>query len=381
MQEIGAEGFSGTAVPYGGWLVRRTSPALRTALLLTGATGSSAAFIVSDESPPSEDETGFWNGAIERAENAMRTTDSDVPWVAIVGPAFDSLRQADCLLTDQGNVGSIVLEPLATAHFDYVQQDPYFILGSGIRAFRSHPIMVRGAVRTFSWWENGTHLAGKQLARITAILALATGYHWVIRMPPDLIRQQGPLTLPLRSPAFAVAEPILEDQDHIVPVPFAITPWMENAWSLVDRDQAFSDALFAYAEGMSLREQHPSFAHLSFVAAIEAIGSRYVESERCSCCDDCRITIGATKQFRHAAMIVMSKRELGQLDPYTKRSGTAHSGTLYGFETAGGITQSPRFFQSQPEHSFSATVVPRLAEVTAALLRHVAEEGADDDGG
>jgi hypothetical protein len=369
-REIGAEGLSGTAVPYGGWLIQRTSPPLRTALLLMGASGSCAAFVVSDDEPPSDVEVAFWTKAVERAANTMRTTESDVRWVAIIGPSFESSRQEDCALTERGKVGPIFLEPLTTPHYDYVSQDPHFIVASAMRAFRSHPVMAKGVVRTYSWWDNGPHAAGTQLGRITAILTLATGSHWVIRMRPDVDRQQEPLKLPPRSPALAASQPMLEDQNHINPVPFSLAPWMDSAWSLVDKDQKFADALFAYAEGMSLRERHASLAFLSFVAAIEAIGSKYVESERCP---SCGVTTGAGKQFRHAATMVMSEEEAKLLNPYAKRSRIAHSGKLHGFETSGGISQSPGFFQSQPEHSFSSSLLPRLAEVSALLLRRIAE--------
>lgn len=55
---------------------------------------------------------------------------------------------------------------------------------------------------------------------------------------------------------------------------FTLPGWIEQAWPALDADAGLAQAVNAMYEGMRLEPEHPSLAHLTFVAAIEGYGMR-----------------------------------------------------------------------------------------------------------
>ena len=92
---------------------------------------------------------------------------------------------------------------------------------------------------------------------------------------------------------------------------------------------------------MRLEQQHPSLAHLTFVAAIEGFGRRFVSEAPSDCSPGCthRKNV-AQKRFRKALKTVMTNREVEEIwqIAYTLRSFTGHAGTLFGSENTYGYS-------------------------------------------
>ena len=62
---------------------------------------------------------------------------------------------------------------------------------------------------------------------------------------------------------------------------------------------------------MRLEQKHPSLAHLTFVAAVEGFGMRFVPDASCDCHAECRHQKPvAQKRFRKALKTVMTDREV-----------------------------------------------------------------------
>jgi hypothetical protein len=67
----------------------------------------------------------------------------------------------------------------------------------------------------------------------------------------------------------------------------------------------------AVDKGMRLEAEHPSLAHLTFVAAIESYWMRLADDAPCDCRHGCtHIKNAATKRFRKALKTVMTSREV-----------------------------------------------------------------------
>jgi hypothetical protein len=58
---------------------------------------------------------------------------------------------------------------------------------------------------------------------------------------------------------------------------FRLPGWIERAWPILDADNGLDGTVNAVYEGMRLGHEYPSLAHLTFVAAIEGFGVRFVD--------------------------------------------------------------------------------------------------------
>ena len=124
-----------------------------------------------------------------------------------------------------------------------------------------------------------------------------------------------------------------------------------QAWPALDDDDGLAQALDAVYEGMRLEPEHPSVALLTFVAATEGFGKRFVPDAPCDCIPGCKHEKGvAQKRFRKALKTVMTNREVEQVAriAYDYRSSTGHEGALFGSEHTFGYSHHPSFFNMPP---------------------------------
>jgi hypothetical protein len=127
--------------------------------------------------------------------------------------------------------------------------------------------------------------------------------------------------------------------------------------------------LSAYYQGVGLLDEHPSFAVVAFVAAIEEIGKLVIESEKPELCPTCkRPKLSSRTLFRKTLELVRSPERATELadNLYPWRSATAHSGHLFGYETA---------FGDQPIHLAMPSTV---ADIFQGAARVRAQDAAKD---
>ena len=122
---------------------------------------------------------------------------------------------------------------------------------------------------------------------------------------------------------------------------------------------------------MRLEQQHPSLAHLTFVAAIEGFGARFVTDAPCDCAPGCTHQKNvAQKRFRKALKTVMTNREVGKIwdTAYTLRSSTGHSGTLFGSERTYGYSHYGSLFDTADDAVFDYIILGQLRNASRLVI-------------
>ena len=151
---------------------------------------------------------------------------------------------------------------------------------------------------------------------------------------------------------------------------FEVPGWVENAWPKLDADAGLARAVDALYEAMRLEQEHPSLAHLTFVAAIEGFGMRFVPDAKCDCHPECRHPKPvAQKRFRKALKTVMTDREVQQIArlAYKLRSSTGHHGSLFGSEVTFGYSHL-RLFDVAHEAVFDYAILGQLRNASRRVL-------------
>ena len=231
-------------------------------------------------------------------------------------------------------------------------------------------------MRTYAWGR--TALAAELcLRRTCALLSLVTGELWVPRTPPyELTEIEGPLRVPA---VFGHVPPIPGPAGETewtgeIPAgaqPFRLPDWAVQAWPALDDDDGLAQALDAVYEGMRLEPEHPSVALLTFVAATEGFGKRFVPDAPCDCIPGCKHEKGvAQKRFRKALKTVMTNREVEQVAriAYDYRSSTGHEGALFGSEHTFGYSHHPSFFNMPAYTVFDYEILGRLRNASREIL-------------
>ena len=197
--------------------------------------------------------------------------------------------------------------------------------GSGIR--HSFPVIASGHVSTYVW-DRAALTAEVLLRRTCALLSLLTGAVWIPRSHPTQLTDGA---APLQVPAvFGHVQPIPGEAEWRGLIPpdartFTLPGWIEEAWPALDADDGIAQAVNAVYEGMRLEQEHPSLAHLTFVAAIEGFGMRFAEDVPCDCHPGCpHLKTAAQKRFRKALKTVMTNREVDQVARHCLRSPLPH---------------------------------------------------------
>jgi len=304
-----------------------------------------------DASPTSD--VALWQQAINDSAALVRTTNVDTEWFALIGPDPRPLRYEDLVLDHVIVVGPVAILPATTPYFDYVRNEQNFIHGS-YRTTRSHPLFVEGHVSTFDWYTVGVSAAASDATRMCALLTLASGYRWILRLMPQL--KGNSRLLPPRDVRH-LPSPQLEDQGHIPTGRLSIPDWFERSWPVSDTTHWQGRALLAHYEGTSLQQEHPSFAAAAYVSAVETIGEAMNPNS------------GSRGRFREALESIPGTDDLSALDPYGSRSGTVHGSRLFGSEPSSGLNDfAAGFFEDDHTLAFEMGVVNRLRQVSRELL-------------
>jgi hypothetical protein len=308
-----------------------------------------------------EEQVEPWRRAVAEATSALARPDETFPWRAVVGPS--PTRRCVVELSEPTTVGGLILRPGGVRHVDY---GPPQIPQYGSRMILpSWPFFVEGEAEGYNW-NVASGQAARCLHRLTGLVSLAWGSHWAVRHLPTPA-SRALTAIPERDP-FEDASKV--PADTTASTLSALPSWLSEAWKRLDSDADLANAVGVHYEGLALREQHPSFAVVAFVAAIETVGAIDKPPARCETCNGLP---GAIERFRTGLRHVMADGKARALakDVYQRRSETAHSGALHGSERHRGALPYMGFFGRPPEDDFSWSIAGRVENASRAVLTHV----------
>ncbi len=177
--------------------------------------------------------------------------------------------------------------------------------------FRSCPLIVRATSVALNR-SAALAVAKEQLYDLCALLSLEWEQcsPWVLRDDPYDSKRHVPTQDPYLSPDFGGSR-----ENWAAPTPLPALTWVPDAWEKTQRNYALRRACHAFYEGERLSEEHPSFALIAYVAAVETIGAAIKPGEE------------ARENMRTGLGVVLSPSEAGAvLDTYYRpRSATGAS--------------------------------------------------------
>jgi hypothetical protein len=316
-----------------------------------------------DIAPP--EQVDPWRQSAEAAAYLLGRRDRIFTWEAIVGtsPRTFGLDRLGPLGAPQ-DIGPVRLTPGGICMREQVISER---VESGFGIRHSFPVIASGRFSTYAW-RRTEMVAGLRLRRSCALLSLFTGEVWIPRSHPhQVVDATGGLAVPA---VFGLTPQKLglpdepEWRGEIPPgaAAFKVPAWIEQAWSALDADEGLARAVYAVYEGMRLEAEHPSLAHLTFVAAIEGFGERFVP--------DRRARGVAQKRFREALKTVMSTGETEQIAglAYSLRSSTGHTASLFGSEKTYGYSYDSRLFDVGSDAVFDYMVLGDLRNASRRVV-------------
>jgi hypothetical protein len=366
---IAARGTDGTdAVELGPPLV---GPVHSKLLVRPHADGTSCV-VTGDGESASADQVEPWRSAADTAVSLLGRQDRIFAWEAIVGTAPQTAGlDRTGLLGEAQDFGPVHLAPGGVCMREQLFTER--LGGTGIR--HSFPLIASGEYTTYVW-DRAAQIAELCQRRACALLSLVTGVVWIPRShPAQLTGEAGPLRVPA---VFGYVPPLPGESGtgwhgEIPPdaESFRLPGWAAQAWPVLAGDRDLATALNAVYEGMRLEHQHPSLAHLTFVAAIEGFGARFVSDAPCDCSPGCTHQKNvAQKRFRKALKTVMTNREVEEIweTAYMLRSFTGHSGSLFGSERTYGYSHYGSLFDTADDAVFDYVILGRLRNASRLVI-------------
>lgn len=230
--------------------------------------------VTGDGDSASPEQVDPWRQAARAAVALIGTRNQISTWEAIVGVA-PRLRGPVRPARAPARRGPVHLVPGGTCMRELVPSDR-----TGSAGYRhTFPLIASGQFISYEWGRAAL-AAEACLRRTCALLSLLTGALWVPQShPSERATNAAPLQVP---PVFGTVPPFpgeAEWRGQIWPgtPEFTLPGWIEQAWPALDADAGFAQAVNAVYEGMRLEPEHPSLAHLTFVAVIEGYGMRLAD--------------------------------------------------------------------------------------------------------
>jgi hypothetical protein len=318
---------------------------------------------VSGEADVLEEEITTWAEAIAAAVQKLGQAHPEHEWWAVLGPDPRTHGMMSPFL------GAVGLDRLAfrTADFGYRETVPVSVRG----LFEIHqwiPLIVEGRSVGYDWY-SASHGAHRDLYTLAALLSLESGEYWTLRERPTPTHLATPV-LPESSGSLQrlTGEEEAERRTQAAEID---VDRLSYAWQELRREPRLLRPLSSYYQGISLRDDHPSFAVVAFVTAIEEIGALLIPGEPPELCATCgRQKFNASRQlFRKALELIRPVERAKELTDnlYGWRSGTAHSGQLFGYEMA---------FGDQPLHMGRLPLT--VADTFSSAVRIRAQDAAGD---
>ncbi len=281
----------------------------------------------------------------------------------------------------------LALEPLALEGTTCFESWPILVEGPGDetqmpRTPASQAELLEGQRR----WMASERQIARDVRALCALLALAWNEAWQVRTAPTQASRLPPSVPDSRPPP----PDWFDDGEDLPPHPEPLPPWVAAAWPRIEQESILLAALLSWHEGLLLAPSHPSFAHVAFVGAIEALShsasfAPAVPSPDppCSACG--RSMSDSSQRFWAMAGQVATPEQVADLRQWEvlhKRGATAHGGGLHGIEEIygavllldfvpplqGGNSGRFRFNPSDRIATFTVKVVPAVRDVARHLL-------------
>jgi hypothetical protein len=287
-------------------------------------------FVTGAGNVPNAAEVDPWGDAVREAVRRIGQDHRVFSWNAVIGPR-PGMHGIGQVVDAEAEISGLRVRPGGVLLYEDTQAGfPSFGVHS---SFWSAPAIVTGEARGYSWVP-ASGAAANELHRLCALLSVAWDAPWVIRQAasPD---ENGEPWIPERLPFEAPWHEGI-DPSGWIQEPVSIPDWASEGWERIEGDRILEDALGAHHQAVLLHEGHPSFALLGYVGAIEGIGAKLIDLDRCEACGT---RVGSAERFRSALRLVRAETEVRALARlYTSRSLTAHKGKLHGSEaTVGAI--------------------------------------------
>ncbi len=327
------------------------------------------AFILGTEGLPAESNTRPWIEALAFAEHEKSLGHPSHAWRAAIGPTGRVDRQTPTFRDVRLALGDLRLD---SCNFSYEERRPLSSLSSW-SPYRWVPLVLQGASRG-QHWQSAEFDALRQVHRLCAVLSVETGVHWSLKESPRPA-EWGPLQFSESTPLGLEKKEFANDnQSPATQASAAIdAARLNRMWQRCIDDGAVGPPIEAYYQAASLRDSHPSFALVGFVAAIEEVGKLLVvhpTPDRCPTCGKEK-TSSSAERFRAALRLVLPEDRIKDVSSelYRWRSGTAHAGRTYSWETSFGRPQmSDSLLVSQPQALFGVRGTMRADELARDLL-------------
>jgi hypothetical protein len=306
------------------------------------------AFIYGSHGVPDDASVLPWIAAVNFA---IQEKNKGLPlheWRAVIGQTSASNRLNQSLGNDHLIIGNLDLK---SCKFSYEER----ISGSDMYSwslFRWVPIVIRGCSLGHNW-RAAEFLALKQVHRLCSLLSLETGHHWTLKDSPRP-SAWGDADFPDETP-LGLKKHVFESEElfNTVSTKNPInTARLARMWKKCEEQSDLIAPVEAYYQAGSLRDSHPSLALVGFVGAIEEVGKLLIKTDKPEKCPGCGKdkTGSSTKRFREALRLVLPDEKVNPVSNalYKWRSGTAHAGRTYSWESTFG----------RPETSIGHTVSP-----------------------
>lgn len=293
--------------------------------------------------PITETDINVWLEAVNKARSRLSEPHPEFEWAAALGQAHDITNKRHAL-KKQAKAGALTLRSGHTQHITYFNIMPNFG-GTGFSV--SWPVVIEGKSKGYNWLV-ASREAGKDVHKMAALLSLAWGSTWQLI---HAAQQTAPGALKVPKSIGMMHVP-----PRNIPMPKsyqALPKWVDKAFAAIDTSPILNNALNAYYQGLLMEREHPSFALVAFVGAIEAVG-RHTLGDKCPCCGKPH---GAKQKFKAGlATVISDKAEVSRLsETYAERSDTAHEGKLHGNETLLGSLPAPSIFSPDAADFFAYT--------------------------
>ena len=342
---------------------------LTTRLGLVYYESSLFAFVMGTEGSPADDNMKPWIEALAYAERLKSIGHPSHAWLAAIGPSRREQVQTPSFDAVRLDLGDISLQ---SCSFSYEERRPHSSLCSW-SSYRWVPLVVQGTSRGHHW-QCAEFNALRQVHRLCAVLTVETGVHWALKESPRPA-EWGPLQFPESTP-LGLEKKELSCGESGVPAQASDAidaVRLTRMWKHCLDDESVGPPIEAYYQAASLRDSHPSFSLVGFVAAIEEVGKLLIaqpNNDRCPTCGKER-TSSSAERFRAALRLVLPEDKIRDVSSqlYRWRSGTAHSGRTYSWESSFGRPQmGDSLLITQPQSMFGVRGMMRADELARDLI-------------
>jgi len=297
------------------------------------------------------DESGWWG--------IMGPIPSPNP-TGIIAVAHDRSATLD----REYQIGPLRIRPGGNRLTEYVRSEPMAL--DGVTLFETWPVIAEGpwpgvAVQTDPDYQRLQSLPNQDanervvaiwLHRVTSLLSLAVGEAWQVRTAA-IDRSTRPPTVPEDWPPPDIW---WRGEEGLDPVPRGLPDWVVPAWDFLTADEKLRAALTVWHQGLLLEPLFPSFAMVAYCGTIETIAHSDAMKERITfnveSCGECGNVPKAQARFWATVGLVKSSTEIEELkktvNPYGRRSRTAHGSATHGIESMFGSMHYTVFAPPSP---------------------------------